>query len=293
MIEVNKEILKNVYQKRPLESKKYDFGLLIIIGGSQFYSGSPALSAFAAFRSGCDMVRIIAPERAANIIASFSPNLAAFPLKGENLNQEHLADLLNFVKIAYEVSYGKSAVVIGGGMGRSEVTQKTILEFLEEISEINIPVLIDTDAIHAIAKKPEIIQGKPFLITPHTFEFFLLTKREIYKLEEEEKIKAVQEEAARLKTNILLKGRVDIISDGQVLALNRTGTPFMTVGGTGDTLAGIAGAFLARGVPPIISAQAAAFLNGLAGEKASEKFGESMTATDLIEEIPNVLKESL
>ena len=91
MIEVTKDILKNIYKERPRDSKKYDFGLLIVIGGSDFYSGSPALSALAAFKTGVDMVRIIAPKRAADIIASFSPNLAAYPLEGKWLERKHLA----------------------------------------------------------------------------------------------------------------------------------------------------------------------------------------------------------
>jgi len=286
MIEVTKNIVKNIYKERPKDSKKYDFGLLIVIGGSDFYSGSPALSAMAAFKSGVDMVRIIAPKRAADIIASFSPNLAAYPLEGNWLERKHLATLISMTESAKAVSYGKTAVVIGGGMGRSKDTQDAILEYLQEVS---VPVVIDADAINALRKKPEIISGKPFLITPHTYEFFVLTGKEVYKLSDEEKIKAVQEEAARLQTTILLKGAIDIISDGKEVALNKTGTPLMIVGGTGDTLAGVAGALVARGIDPFTAAQAAAFINGLAGELAGKKLGESMTATDLIEKIPNVL----
>jgi len=286
MIKVTKDILKDIYKERPKDSKKYDFGLLIVIGGSDFYSGSPALSAMAAFKSGVDMVRIIAPKRAADIIASFSPNLAAYPLEGNWLERKHLATLISMTESAKAVSYGKTAVVIGGGMGRSQDTQDAILEYLQEVS---VPVVIDADAINALRKKPEIISGKPFLITPHTYEFFVLTGKEVYKLSDEEKIKAVQEEAARLQTTILLKGAIDIISDGKEVALNKTGTPLMIVGGTGDTLAGVAGALVARGIDPFTAAQAAAFINGLAGELAGKKLGESMTATDLIEEIPNML----
>jgi len=287
MQEVTKNILKKIYKVRPPESKKYDFGLLIVIGGSEFYSGSPALSAMAAFRAGVDMVRIIAPKRAADIIASFSPDLAAYPLEGKWLGKKHLATLIEMTEGAKEVAHGKTAVVIGGGVGRSEETQNVILEYLEKVS---VPVVIDADAIHAVSKKPEIILGKPFLITPHTYEFFILTGREVYKLPEEEKIRAVLEGAARLKTTILLKGRTDIISDGKEVALNKTGGPFLTVGGTGDTLAGICGAILARGIDPFLAAQAAAFINGLAGEIAFKKLGEGLVATDLIEAIPEVIK---
>jgi NAD(P)H-hydrate epimerase len=287
MITVTKNILKNIYKKRPVDSKKYDFGLLTVIGGSEFYSGSPALSALAAFRSGVDMVRIIAPKRAADIIASFKPDLAAYPLKGNYLAKEDLAILLSMTESAKIVSRGKTAVVIGGGMGRSEETQETILEFLDKVS---VPVVIDADAIHALGKNPEMVKGKPFLITPHTYEFFVLTGKEIYQLPDEEKRKMVREEAARLQTTILLKGPTDIISDGKEIALNETGSPLMTKGGMGDTLAGICGALMARGITPFEAGQAAAFINGLAGELAAKKLGESVMATDLIEAIPKVIK---
>ncbi len=286
MIKVTKNILKKIYKKRPRAVKKYDYGLLIVIGGSDFYSGSPALSAMAAFRTGVDMVRVIAPKRAADIIASFSPNLAAYSLEGKWLVKEHLATLLSMTESAKTVSYGKTAVVIGGGMGRSKETQEAVLEFLKKVS---VPVVIDADAIHAVAKNPQVISGKPFLITPHLYEFFILSGKEVYRKSNEEKIKIVQEEAQRLKTTILLKGAIDIISDGKEVAVNRTGSPYMTKGGCGDTLAGIAGALMARGIEPFLAGQAGAYINGLAGGLAGKKLGESLTATDLIETIPEVL----
>ncbi len=284
---VSKEILKNIYKPRPSNAKKYDFGLLSVIGGSDFYSGSPALSAMAAFRAGVDMVRIIAPKRAADIIASFSPNLAAYPLDDKWLTKQHLAVLISMTESAKAVARGNTAVVIGGGMGRTEETQSAILEYLDYIQ---VPAVIDADAIHAVGKKPEIISGKNFLITPHTYEFFVLTGKEIYKLPDEEKIKVVQEEAARLKTTILLKGELDIISNGKEVAINKTGSPLLTVGGMGDTLAGIAGALIARGINTFEAGCAAAYINGLAGELAGKKLGESVTATDLIEAIPEAIR---
>jgi len=286
MLEVTKDILKDIYKERPRNIRKYDYGLLVVVGGSEFYSGSPALSAMAAFRAGVDMVRIIAPKRAADIIASFSPNLAAYPLEGKWLNKTHLSTLLAMTESAKAVARGNTAVVIGGGAGRSEETQKAILKYLEEVS---VPVVIDADAIHALGKKPEIVSGRNFLITPHTYEFFVLTGKEIYKLSEEEKIKMVQTEAQRLHTTILLKGAIDIISDGKEVALNRTGSPFMTKGGCGDTLAGICGALMARGLSPFTAAQAAAYINGKAGEVVAQRVKEGLLATGLIEAIPEVL----
>ncbi len=286
MIKVTKNILKNIYKKRSSKIHKYDYGFLTVIGGSEFYSGSPALAAMAAFRSGVDMVQIIAPERAANIIASFSPNLATYALKNKWLTKIDLAVMLSMTKSAEIVAKGKTAVVIGGGTGRSKETQETILEYL---SQVSIPVVIDADAIYAVAKKPEVLFGKDFLITPHSYEFFVLTGKEVARKTPKEKIKLVQQEAKRLQTTILLKGKTDIISDGKDFALDEAGSPFMSVGGTGDTLAGICGSLIAQGVKPFLAAQAGSFINGKAGQIASLKLKEGLTATDLIEAIPEVL----
>ena len=290
MIKVNKSILKNSYRKRPLNAKKYDYGLLLIIGGSEFYSGAPALAALAAFRAGVDMVRVIAPKRAANIIASFGPDMAAYPLEGIRLIGEHLSILISMTESAKVSAHKKTAVVIGGGIGRSEETQKTILEYL---SQITTPTVIDADGIYALSNNPKVISGKMSLITPHSYEFFILTGKKVANLPNKERIKIVQEEAARLKTVILLKGKIDIISNGLNTALVKSGSSLMTVGGTGDTLAGIAGALMARGISPFEAGQAAALINGLAGDKAGKKMGESMMATDLIKAIPEILPKKI
>jgi len=286
MIEVKKEILKEIFKEKPRDSIKYDWGLLLIIGGSDFYSGSPALAAMAAFKTGVDMVRIVAPKRAADIIASFSPNLAAYPLEGRWLNKNHLATLLAMTETAKISARKNVTVVIGGGVGRTDETQEMILEYLKQIS---VPAVIDADAIYAISKNPKAISGKKFLITPHLYEFFILTGIDVKSKNEKERAEAVKEAAQKLKTTILLKGAVDIISDGTEVALNRTGSGYMTKGGCGDTLAGICGALMARGVSPFSAAQVGAYINGKAGELVSEKEKEGLLATDLIEAIPKVL----
>lgn len=287
MLKITKDILKKVYPSRPEEVHKYDFGLLLVIGGGQFYSGSPALAAMAAFRSGVDMVQILAPRRAADIIASFSPNLAAYPLKGTWLDQEDLPTLISMSQGASHVAGDKTAVVIGGGLGRSEETKKTVKAYLRQSK---IQAVIDADGIHAVAKNLEILKGRNFLLTPHTFEFLAVTGKDVKDLPFEEKVKVVREQANRLGCTILLKGKQDIISDGKEVAVNETGSLYLTVGGTGDTLAGICGSLLAQGVAPFLAAQAGAFVNGRAGEIAAKKFGPGLLATDLIEAIPEAIK---
>jgi hydroxyethylthiazole kinase-like uncharacterized protein yjeF len=287
MINITKSILKEIYKPRPLNAVKYNYGLLMVIGGSEFYSGSPALSAMAGFRAGADMVKIIAPERAANIIASFSPVMSAYPLKGEHLNKEHLPTLISMIESAKDVAKGKTAVVIGGGLGRSEETQETVLDFLEQV---NCPVVIDADAIHALAKNPKVISDQPCLITPHFYEFYTLTKIDILKVPEADRAEIVRQEAKKLNAVILLKGKTDIISDGKEIALNEIGSPYIAKGGCGDTLAGICGALMARGLDAFTAGQAGALINGLAGVAVARKMKDSLIATDLIDAIAGAIK---
>jgi len=286
MQETNQDILKQIYQPRDPQAHKYDFGHLTVIGGSQLYSGAPALNAIAAYKSGVDKVTVIAPERAANIIASFSPSLISFPLKGERLNHSHLSCLLMMVSASKEVTHGKSAVAIGGGLGRTEETLKTINKFL---SQIDIPCVIDADAIYAVAQNKAVL-NKNFVLTPHNYEFYILTGKLIKEVKNlEEKTKIVQDSARALNTNILLKGNPDILSDGESIILNKTGNPFMTIAGTGDVLTGICGALLARPVQPFLAAEAASYISGKAGDLAVEGLGESLMAEDVINFIPRVL----
>ncbi len=286
MKKASQSLIKQIIPQREKEAKKYDHGMVIVIGGSNFYSGSPALSALCAFKVGADMVQIIAPKRAADIIASFSPNMAAYPLEGDHLREDHLPTLFSFTRAAEDISKGRVSVVIGGGLGRSEETKRAVLEYIKEVS---LPTVIDADAIYALEGQEGFLKEN-ILITPHLYEFYILTGRNIKEVPKEERPQVVLEEAKRLGVNILLKGATDIVSDGKEIGLNELAVPYMTVGGCGDTLAGIAGGLLSRKKDIFLCALTAAFINTKAGSLASKELGESFTATDLIEKIPKVIK---
>lgn len=106
-----------------------------------------------------------------------------------------------------------------------------------------------------------------------------------------QRIKLVEKTAKELSATILLKGRPDIISDGEKLMFNNIHNPGMTIGGTGDTLAGIACALLSQKCSAFESACMAAYINGSAGNLAMKRYGYSLLASDLIKEIPSVMKQ--
>jgi len=283
MFTITKTIIKKIYKKRNIYSRKYDFGSLLIIGGSKKYSGSPGFNilaalAMASYRSGVDIVEIAAPERAANIAACFSPDIIAYPLKGEYISMKHINQLL-------KLTTNKTAVVIGGGIERRKETIKTIIRFIEKIE---LPCVVDADAIYAISNKKSVL-NENIVVTPHAYEFYILTGKNVSHLPTRQKIMIVKKEAKQLNCTILLKGNPDIISDGENVGINKTGNPYMTVGGTGDILAGILGSLLAQKIDIFTASCAAAYINGKAGDIAAKKMKHSLVASDLIKEIPKVI----
>lgn len=277
--EINKQFLKKVYKKRKPQSHKGDFGKLLIIGRNQKYSGAPilnSLSAVSSLRSGVDLVEVVTIKRVADIIASYSPDLITLPLKGKYLSNKHLKKILNESK-------NKTGFILGGGIGRKKKTLSFIRNY---VKKTQLKGVIDADAIHAFNNKEEKINLKNFVLTPHLDEFFVLTEKKPGE-NLKNKIKIVQEQAKRLDTTILLKGNTDIISNGKQTALNNTGTKYMTVGGTGDVLAGVTGSLIAQGNSLFDSACAASYICGKAGEKTKKK--RSLIASDLIKEIEKIV----
>ena len=280
MEKVDWSILKKIYRKRDDWVRKHNFGSLLVVGGSKIYPTTPILVALAAYRAGVDWVTIAAPEEPSKIIASYSPNLMVYPLKGDFLCIDIVEELL-------KISNGKDAIEIGGGLTRDEKVLEAIYEYLKRIEK---PVVIDDDAIYAFARYKEELKGKNFILTPHSYEFFVLSGRKVG-TDLKERITAVKNFAKEYSVTVVLKGHIDVISDGERVALNATGCTTMTKAGFGNTLAGILAAYLARKIDGYTAACAAAFVNGKAGELASRKFSEGVLPTDLIEFIPEAIKK--
>jgi len=269
-----------VTKPRPRESHKGDFGRLLIIGGSETFSGAPALVALAALRTGVDLTHVAAPAKTAYAISSMSPNLITIKLKGEHLNLGNLPALKTYIETA-------NAVVLGPGLGLHAETGHFVRNIIEVVEKAGKPLLLDADGLKAFAQF-ETPLNTPFVLTPHAGEYAILAGEELPE-NFSKRVSKVQRTASELGGVILLKGPVDIISDGKSFKLNFTGNPGMTVGGTGDVLSGIVGAFLAQGIEPFEAAVAGAFINGAAGDFVFEEKGYHMVSTDLLEWIPYIL----
>lgn len=270
--------VKKLFPKRPGWSHKGDFGKLLIIGGSLRYSGSPAFVALAAIRTGTDLTLVAAPQRAADIVARFQPDLITEPMNSEYLCPSEVNHIMELAEWA-------NALVIGGGLDRKPETYKTIRMILKKLKK---PCVIDAEALRAVAKHPKLLKQN-FVLTPHENEFQALGGgRPGHKINE--RAGQVKKLALKLKTVVVLKGHVDVVSDGRRIALNKTGNPYLTKGGTGDTFAGICGALLARGVKPFDAACAAAWINGAAGDLALHRIGPGFFVSEMLDFIPRVIR---
>jgi len=273
-----------VRKPRPSASHKGDFGRLLIIGGSETYSGAPTLVALGAMRTGTDLVYLAAPERTAYAISSMSPDLITIKLEGTYLNPDNVAELRSSIERV-------DAVVIGPGLGLHPETSKAVKALISLVENSRKPLLLDADGLKAFAAYKRRLKV-PLVLTPHAGEYAILTGKTLPE-DLDQKIADVYKTAADLGAVILLKGAVDVVSDGKRFKLNSTGNPGMTVGGTGDVLSGVVGALLSQKVDPFEAAVAGAFINGAAGDFVFKEKGYHMVAGDLIDWIPMVFDDPM
>jgi NAD(P)H-hydrate epimerase len=266
-------------KKRDKKSHKGQNGRVLVLGGSKNYSGAPALAALASLRSGADLALVACPAVVSSAIRSYSPDLIVNSLL-EDLSGDFL--LPQDVDEVLKLSKSVGSLVIGCGMGGEDETAVALCDLMERVVK---PVVIDADAFKLL--DPDLIKKaeNEMVLTPHSAEFKSLFGLDVPP-DLEGRMEMVQEAAGSSGSTVLLKGAVDIISNGRKIRLNSTGNPGMTVGGTGDCLAGLVGGLMAQGHDGFEAAFLGAFLNGKAGDLAAERYGYNFTATDLLRFIP-------
>jgi NAD(P)H-hydrate epimerase len=254
-------------KKRKKTSHKGQNGEALIIGGSEDYVGCLALAGLAALRTGIDWITIAAPEKVGWALHALSPDLVVKKFKGNHFTDRHVKKIL-------EISKEFDAVLIGNGIGRKSDS------FIKKVvRKINKPLVVDADGIKAI----KLQDAKNAVLTPHKKEFEMLLKKSHIKEKELQK---------NLNGNVIaITGPIDKIISKDRIKYNKTGNEGMTVGGTGDVLAGLALGFLAQGYSKFDSACWAAYINGMLGDKLKKRKGYSFIASDLVEDLKKIKKQ--
>ncbi|MFO7872531.1 MAG: NAD(P)H-hydrate dehydratase [Candidatus Undinarchaeales archaeon] len=263
-------------KERHKDSHKGDNGKVLVIGGSRLYTGAQALCSLAVLRSGADLVYTASPERAADIVASFSPDLITIKLKGTHFKKEHIGEIKSFLEKV-------NSIVIGPGLNNDPETKIAVSELVKICEK---PIVIDADALKIVGDNPEILKDKKAVLTPHRHEFEIISGKKANK-------ENVREFTAKLSAEhsvvTLLKAPNDIISNGMKVKVNKIGNPGMTVGGTGDVLSGLVAGFISQGNSLLDSAYNGAKINGEAGDLCREEMGYGFTASDLLVKIPALI----
>jgi len=257
---------------RDPDSHKGENGEVLVVGGGP-YTGAPALAGQAALRAGADLVRVAAPEGVAREIQGYSETLIVRSYAGDHLAPDHVHWLAG-------LAADHDALVLGPGLGDADESLSAVGSLL---SEFEGSAVVDADALSVV---PDIETDADLICTPHQGE--LLGMGGETSDDWRERADLVESFAGELGHTLLVKGRYDVISDGERTRIGRTGNAGMTVGGTGDVLAGITGA-LACVQPARHAAAIAAYANGAAGDSVVEERGSGLVATDLLDAVPAVL----
>ncbi|MFQ6011157.1 MAG: NAD(P)H-hydrate dehydratase, partial [Nitrososphaerales archaeon] len=217
--EVTEDMFQSVFRPRNDDSHKGQNGVVLVVGGGWLYHGAPTLAALAASRTGVDLVLVAVPKVIAPSVRAISPNLIVLPLPDAKLTRGSAKRLLKWIP---EVD----AVVVGPGLGIGPKDGISVL--LTDLVSKGAGITLDADALRK--EVLEHVKGRKCVLTPHLGEFKRLFGVNLEKDSSAVRAKKVKKYAKQWKLTILLKGQVDVISDGAEVVLNYKGTSAMTVG---------------------------------------------------------------
>lgn len=268
-------------RRKPRTAKKGDGGRILVIAGSSRYIGAPWLTALAAWAAGADIVTLAAPTP---VLASrFSPEIIGYELSGEKLCSDHIDKLISLA--------GKHDVVaMGPGLGLDRETMETANRLIETLINKNKPLVIDADALKALALIKNIDLRMHTVVTPHLGEASLMLGKSISN-DPSSRILAAIEISKKFNTITVLKGYVDIVTDGEMYRIREgISPPDMSRGGTGDVLTGLIAGLIPRTSSILSAAYAGVMINAIAGGLAYKYRGASYPLY-LIDFIPQVIKD--
>ena len=261
-------------------STKFSSGDVLVVGGSRGLTGAVCMAALAAIRTGAGYATAAVP---ADLEQIFEIKLTEVMTVGCASRDGRLRPAASEQILG--AAERAACVVLGSGMGREQGTQRLIGELTERIEA---PLVIDADGLNAFAGRIEKLATRkaPLVLTPHAGEMGHLLDRDSKEVGAK-RAEAAREAARRSGGIVLLKGDDTIVTDGDRLAVNTVSSPQLATAGTGDVLAGMIAALIARGMEPFAGTCAAVVAHSRAGRAAGDRVGhDSVIAGDVIESIP-------
>ncbi|EMA44462.1 carbohydrate kinase [Halococcus saccharolyticus DSM 5350] len=257
---------------RDPHAAKGDSGRVLVIGGGP-YTGAPALAAEASLRAGADLAFVSVPQKVFEPIAGYAKDLIVQPYDADRLSPDQVGSLVETATDHDDV------VVLGPGLGTADETLEAVEQFLEKFDG---RAVVDADALSVV---PEIDTDATLVCTPNRHELAEMGGPDV------DDLRSATDEIASFAGDlghvVLAKAKDDVVSDGETTRICRAGTPGMTVGGTGDVLAGLTAAFLATHAP-LNAACMAPYVNGRTAERLAR--GDGLLASDLLDGVSGTLR---
>lgn len=283
---------------RILRSNKGSYGKVLVIAGSPEISGACYLSAAAAYRMGCGLVKVFTAAENGPVIKNLLPEALVKTYDSE-LDYTQSLNRFDITKSLQEEIKWATCIVIGPGIGTAEPAGIMLDEVLKEKNKA---VVIDADGLNVLAKKEtyfvkredgtrKICLPENVVLTPHLQEMTRLTRFELPVI----RAKIVEQallslESANCQTLVLKDART-VVTDGGEVYINTIGNNALSTGGTGDVLSGMIAGLLAQGMRPTKAAVLGVCLHGLAAEEYVRRKGGrySMMAGDLLDMLQEIL----
>lgn len=292
---------------RAADGHKGTFGTVLVVGGQaadgRVMIGGPAFSARAALRSGCGLAVLAMPESILAAGLTIAPGATGIALP---LDAHGALDASAAAESIDRYAQKAHAIAIGPGLGADVPQQQLVIRLL---AQSEAPIILDADGLNALAAIPDfqLDIAAPLIVTPHPGEFRRLAESLSIKgdpTDDEQRPDLAAHLAQRLGAVVVLKGARTVVTDGHRVHVSTAGNACLATAGTGDVLTGIIAGLAAQfvrltpvgplpaGLDVFECAAAAVDVHGRAADHWAERNGDSgMTAEDLIEELPAVIRE--
>lgn len=286
--------------KLPVRNKntnKGSFGKVLIVAGSEQMGGAACLTGLASYRTGAGLVKVMTHENNRTAVLETVPEALISVYQSDMEVSDINALVLRELEWA-------GIIVIGPGLSKAGFSEILTLQI---ISEAEVPVIVDADAINIIAERIDSDEMKkifengtsPLIFTPHIKEMERISGIPTSQIKSDpigSAQKFLKDLEHRCKQGrriicVLKDARTVVVSSDGDVYFNRTGNPGMAKGGSGDVLCGVIAGLLANGMESFEASCMGVFIHGLAGDMSSARLGEyGMKATDITESICEIMK---
>ncbi len=271
---------------RPRDGHKGTFGTVVVLAGSQGFTGAAYLASMGAARSGAGIVRLLVAQSIYPILAEKCTEVIVGPVPEISPGVVGHASLSGILR----GFAGADAGVIGPGLGRDASTRRLIEDLVPRVAA---PLVLDADALNLLAEHRTMLPrlSPQIVLTPHPAEFARLSGLETPAVQQDRR--GIASRFAKVWNKVVvLKGAGTVIAapDGRV-TLNPIATAALASGGTGDVLAGVIAGLMGQRLPPFEAAVTGVHLHSLAGMDLEASMGQAgVLASDLLPQLPRVME---